>query len=259
MKNLKFLKAISLAVILSLLATCFAGCGDKEKSGAGKSFNKNKTSAASSKVSDKSGGTSSEKDKVDDAKTESPSAEDKELEALKKMTSKQIGEEIFEDAFRVYHLFDGGNLDYENDDTVEKGGTTYHKVKSKQAEFDSSVNFSSYQEFKDYVKRYFSKEFTEKLFKDSYYISVDGELYTIPVGRGGNMAYISHSFAVTSAKSGEIQYTIYLKTIKDEYIDYLFTDEDFEPTEDMITTTEIKYTYKKIDGKWVFTNFQSLY
>ena len=259
MKTSKFLKALALALILALTLFCFAGCGDKESGGAGKSFDKKKTSNASDKVSNKTDDATSEKDTQSDDKTETPPTQDKELERLKKMTSKQIGEEIFEDAFKVYHLFDGGCLDYEDNDTVEKDNVTYHKVKSKQSEYDSSVNFSSYQEFKGYVRKYFSKEFTEKLFKDTYYMNVDGELYTVPVGRGGNMAYLSHSFAVTSAKSGEIEYTIYLKTIKDEYIDYLFTDDDFEPTDDMITTTEIKYNYKKIDGKWVFTNFQGLY
>lgn len=259
MKTSGFFKSLALALILSLAISCLAGCGDKKSGGAGKLFNKKNSAATSNKVSDKTDGDSSEKENADSGKTETPAAQDKELEALKKMTSKQIGEEIFEDAFKVYHLFDGGCLDHENEVTVKKGDVTYHKVKSKQSEYDSSVNFSSYQEFKDYVRRYFSKEFTEKLFKDTYYMNVDGELYTVPVGRGGNMAYLSHSFAVTSAKSGEIEYTIYLKTIKDEYIDYLFTEEDFEPTDDMITTTELKYNYKKIDGKWVFTNFQGLY
>lgn len=259
MKNLKLFKALSLAVILALLLSCFAGCGDKEKSGAGKSFNKKKPTATESGGSSTASqdDTPDKGDEKDDTKT--PSAEDKELEVLKKMTSKQIGDEIFEEAFKVYFLFDGGNLDFENEDTVEKNGNVYYKVTSKQEMFDSSVDFASYKEFVDFVKRYFSKEFTEKLLKDSYYLNVDGELYTIPVGRGGNMSYHSHSFAVTSAKKGEIVYTVYLKNIKEEYMDQMFTDEDFEASEDMLTTTEIKYNYKKIDGKWVFTDFQSLY
>ena len=128
MKNLKLFKALSLAVILALLLSCFAGCGDKEKSGAGKSFNKKKPTATESGGSTASQDDTPDKgDEKDDTKT--PSAEDKELEALKKMTSKQIGDEIFEEAFKVYFLFDGGNLDFENEDT-EDGYMTEEDMKN---------------------------------------------------------------------------------------------------------------------------------
>lgn len=260
MKNSKWFNVLSLALSLALMVSCFAGCGESQKSGAGKSFDKKKpTSTQSSSTPSKTDGDTTEKNEDGGNTSPTQSKEDKELEKLKNMTSKQIADEVFADAFKVYSLFDGSNLDFENDDTVIRKNLTYHKVKSKQIEFDKDVNFSSYKEFSKYVKRYFSNEFAEKLLSDSYYLNVDGELYTIPVGRGGNMSYHSHSFAVSSAKKGEIVYTVYLKNIKDEYMDQLFTDENFEATEDMLTTTEIKYTYKKIDGKWVFINFQSLY
>ena len=187
--------------------------------------------------------------------------ENPELEAFRNMTQEEIEKDVFGDAEALYAMFDMTTL-YCNDEQMTIGDMTYNAVDSHQPDLDSSVDFSKYENFKNYTRTIFSDEFTDKLFRENErYVNLNGKLYAIMADRGGDITYHSRTFAVTKAEENKVEYTVYAKYIKDEYYDDYFDGKWDQTTvpDYALETKEYIYPREKINGKWVFTDFCSVY
>lgn len=195
-------------------------------------------------------------------KEQTEDKEDAELEKFRNMSQAEIETEIFGPAETLYAMFDSTTLYCDANDTLTVDGMTYTAVKSAQPELDSSVDFSIYENFKNYTKTIFSDEFTDKLFKDSIkYVNYNGKLYAVSADRGNDIYYNSRTFAVTKVEKDKIEYTIYAKYIREEYSEDYFNGKWDNTTvpEYALETKEYIYPREKINGKWVFTTFCSVY
>jgi len=192
----------------------------------------------------------------------SETTKDDELEKFKNMTSEEIRTQIFAPAETLFSKFDSTTLMCESE-TVEVNGNIYNAVSPTQTDLDETVNFSSYEAFKNYTKTIFSEEFTNRLF-DEYerYINFNGKVYAILADRGGNLFYLSHTYAVTKTEKDKIEYTVYAKFIKEEYWD-MYDSGTWAKEEDIpayaLETEEYIYPREKINGRWVFTDFCAIF
>lgn len=185
---------------------------------------------------------------------------DPELERFASMSEQEIETEIFEPAVELYGMFHGlGSPDCDWETEYTFNDMSYFKALADQSWVDSSLDFSKYEDFKAYVCTLFSERMAAKLLDTPMYINVDGDLYCMPAGRGGNMMYVSHRYAVTQVRENEVIYTVYVDYIKDEYFDQMMDDPDFEVTPDKVTTNEIVYHRIRENGRWVFDNFELWY
>lgn len=188
--------------------------------------------------------------------------EDPELKRFRNMTQEEIEKDIFDDAEKLYAMFDLTTLYCDENKQITIGDMIYNAVQSHQPDLDSGVDFSSYENFKNYTRTIFSDEFTDKLFKDNErYINLNGKLYAIIADRGSDISYHSRTFAVTKAEEDKVEYTIYAKYIKDEYFEDYFDGKWNETTVPAyaLETREYVYPREKINDKWVFTDFCSVY
>ena len=121
----------------------------------------------------------------------------------------------------------------------EIDGNYYGKVA------DSRV--SSFAELSDAVHTYFSDEICNQLLTDGLYMEENGVLYQLLADRGGDITRGEIlSQGVTERTDNSVTYTV--------------TVETYDPSVDAVTgSEEIPFLYENIDGKWVFTRFQSIY
>ena len=150
---------------------------------------------------------------------------------------------VFNEAYEVYQWFELDKLEVESDENgivmYEIDGNYYGKVA------DSRV--SSFAELSDAVHTYFSDEICNQLLTDGLYMEENGVLYQLLADRGGDITRGEIlSQGVTERTDNSVTYTV--------------TVETYDPSVDAVTgSEEIPFLYENIDGKWVFTRFQSIY
>ena len=150
---------------------------------------------------------------------------------------------VFNEAYEVYQWFELDKLEVESDENgivmYEIDGNYYGKVA------DSRV--SSFAELSDAVHTYFSDEICNQLLTDGLYMEENGILYQLLADRGGDITRGEIlSQGVTERTDNSVTYTV--------------TVETYDPSVDAVTgSEEIPFLYENIDGKWVFTRFQSIY
>ena len=175
-----------------------------------------------------------------------------DLEGLYDLSSDEVYKRYFKRAANVYCLFEGGFLEYYDNESFDYNGMTYYRIKEKQPDC-SYIDFSSYDKFVKSINNIFTKEFTSKLLESDKYINVNGDLYGLLLGRGDNLSYLDSEFTVSSVKEDKIVFTVYSEFIKDEYYDVMF--DDIKITDDMKYTLELEFEMKKQNGKWLFDKF----
>ena len=150
---------------------------------------------------------------------------------------------VFNEAYEVYQWFELDKLEVESDENgivmYEIDGNYYGKVA------DSRV--SSFAELSDAVHTYFSDEICNQLLTDGLYMEENGILYQLLADRGGDITRGEIlSQGVTERTDNSVTYTV--------------TVETYDPSVYAVTgSEEIPFLYENIDGKWVFTRFQSIY
>ena len=190
---------------------------------------------------------------VDEDVTESSN---NDMSDIYNLSSAEIYERYFERAANVFGFFDGGYLEYYDNEPYDYNGMTYFRIKGKQSDC-SYIDFSSYDKFSKSINNIFTKEFTSKLLESDNYINVNGELYGLPLGRGGDLSYLESKFTVSSVKDDKIVFTVYSEYVKEEYYDVMF--DNIKITDDMKYTHELEFVMKKQNGKWLFDNFELWY
>ncbi len=185
-----------------------------------------------------------------------------ELTMFRNMKPAQLERDYISPALSAYGIFDGlGSLDCDWELTVEKNGMTYHKVKAKQPDFDSRVDFTKYENFRNYMYTVFSKQLTDRLFSDNSNLWTihNGDFYICAFGRGGDIAYQGYTCAVTNVTNTTVTCTVYAEYVKEQYLDQMWESDNFTLTDDMIETHPNHFKLIKQNGNWVFDNFHLWY
>ena len=163
--------------------------------------------------------------------TETPQTETAETDTEDTNTKAPDNEEmdiIFNEAYEVYQWFELDKLEVESDENglvmYEIGDSLYGKVA------DSRIS-----------------EICNQLLSEGLYIEENGVLYQLPADRGSDITRGEIlSQGVTERTDNAVTYTV--------------TVETYDPSVDAVTgSEEIPFLYENIDGKWVFTRFQSIY
>lgn len=185
-----------------------------------------------------------------------------ELDAFCSMTPDQLDAQYICPALRLYGIFDGGmGLEVDWEDTVTYNGFEFPKVRSQQSDLDPRVDFSKFENFRDYMYTIFSKDLTDRLLADgegSIYVTINGDLYSQTPGRGAEISYQGYTCAVTDVSDSTVTCTVYARYIKDEYFDSMFED-GFEYSEDKTDVFPKEFTLIKQNGHWVFEDFKQWY
>lgn len=152
---------------------------------------------------------------------------------------------LYEKAEEVYQWFDLEPLAMETD---ESGATVFYNLPGGMtcgAVKDDRI--ASMAELEAAVRGCFADAYGDKLLDSKMYIEEDGVLYELIADRGTDITrgdIIAET--VTNATETDFTYTITVETV--------------DPETDAVTGSEdIDFVAEKINGKWLFTQFSSIY
>lgn len=158
---------------------------------------------------------------------------------------------LYEGAYKIYYQISFGAFDYDKDTTFEKDDLVYYKINDSR--------FPTYDDFRTYLLQYFTEFFVDNsiLSKDNLMFAKgeDGGLYYLGGGRGSNIFYAGHTFAIDKESEDEIGFkaTAYYTNSNEPYEgDYFYTEP--ENPEDY-TTQEFLFVLWKEDAGWRFNTF----
>ncbi len=144
--------------------------------------------------------------------------------------------DAYDEATEASHWFRIGTLPPESiDDFVDIGDNRYYKTS----------RFETYRDLRDYLKNFFSVSVIDELLSGEEYIDYNGKLYSIDVGRGGNIFMGRESYSIT--RENDDKYL--LEVTVEVYGDDAETVEGYE---------KFIFTYENISGDWKFTTFPSI-
>jgi len=182
--------------------------------------------------------------------------------------SDTLAQTVFEPAIMLYRNFEGlGNVKsgaYSSDYFYSDDYPDYFiEQENGQDKYFIPVNderYPTYQSFVDDLRKYFSEELTQKLLAKEWYVERNGKFYMQGFDRGSNLLFNNVTYAITSQTPEKVIFTAtveYLKYIPKEWADAGSPPDEIP--EDMLESKDFIYNYEKIDGKWVFTNFELFY
>lgn len=150
---------------------------------------------------------------------------------------------VLQPAFEIYSWFTSNPLLHEN--TLYSEALPYCKVVDER--------FSDFKELSSKVKEVFSNSIATRLLESGIYIDIDGELY---VKSSLDAEYFITSSNLTASKI--IAKEVYSVVSQDpEKIAYraevVYTTEDGTLLEENALSYD--FVYEKVNGKWVFTQF----
>lgn len=150
---------------------------------------------------------------------------------------------VLQPAFEIYSWFTSNPLLHEN--TLYSEALPYCKVVDER--------FSDFKELSSKVKEVFSNSIATRLLESGIYIDIDGELY---VKSSLDAEYFITSSNLTASKI--IDKEVYSVVSQDpEKIAYraevIYTTEDGTLLEENALSYD--FVYEKVNGKWVFTQF----
>ncbi|MGN1012016.1 MAG: hypothetical protein ACI4QO_08035 [Clostridia bacterium] len=150
---------------------------------------------------------------------------------------------VFNEAYEVYQWFELDKLEIESDEN----GIVMYEIEENLCGKVTDSRVSSFEELSEIVHTYFSEDISNRLLTDGLYFEKDGVLYQLLADRGGDITRGEIlSQGVTERTDNSVTYTV--------------TVETYDPSVDAVTgSEEIPFLYENIDGKWVFTRFQSIY
>lgn len=160
-------------------------------------------------------------------------------------------QELYANAYKIYNQISFGTFDYDEATTMEKDGFTYYKI--------TDTRFPTYDDFRTFLLQYFTEQFVDNsiLSADNIMFAKgeDGGLYYLGGGRGANIFYAGHTFAMDKESDDEIGFkaTAYYTNSGTAYEgDYFYeAPEDAEN----YTTQEYLFVLWKEDAGWRFNTF----
>lgn len=164
--------------------------------------------------------------------------ETEETEETNILSNEEI-KTLYKDAYEVYQWFDMGQLENDGEMIQLSTGALCCKVTDNRV--------SSMEELENIVRNTFSAEIADSLLGGGLYIEEDGVLYVQLADRGGDITKGNITEEnVTNATETGFTYTVTVETIEPE-------------TQEVTGTEDIDFIAELINGKWLFTQFSSIY
>lgn len=155
----------------------------------------------------------------------------------KVVLDKKSASKLFDEASTIYDRFVCGYYDLNFDDTyVDPNGAWYSLVTDKRMD--------TLEHLKNTLNTYFDSNISKELLaeEDSIFIERNGKIYWNSGGRGSDQFIVNTKYSLKSATMKDAVFTV---TVEYDY--------DFDNTVD--ERKPFNYPIKRINGKWVFTDF----
>ena len=160
-------------------------------------------------------------------------------------------QQLYADAYKIYNQISFGKFDYDEETKIEKDGFEYYKI--------TDPRFPTYDDFRTYLLQYFTEQFVDNsiLSADNIMFAKgeDGGLYYLGGGRGTNIFYAGHTFAMDKEDDDEIGFkaTAYYTNSNEAYDgEYFYTAPE---APENYTTQEFLFVLWKEEAGWRFNTF----
>ncbi len=160
-------------------------------------------------------------------------------------------QQLYADAYKIYNQISFGKFDYDQETTFEKDGFEYYKI--------TDSRFKTYDEFRTFLLQYFTEQFVDNsiLSPDNIMFAKgeDGGLYYLGGGRGTNIFYAGHTFAMDKEGEDEMGFkaTAYYTNSGTAYEGDYFYEAPADP--ENYTTQDFLFVLWNEDGAWKFNTF----
>lgn len=160
-------------------------------------------------------------------------------------------QQLYADAYKIYTQISFANFDFAAEDIYEKDGFEYVRI--------ADSRFKTYDDFRAYLLQYFTEQFVDNniLSPDNIMFTKgdNGGLYCLQAGRGTNIFYAGHTFAMDKEGEDEMGFkaTAYYTNSGAPYEGEYFYEAPADP--ENYTTQEYLFVLWKEDGAWKFNTF----
>ncbi|WP_458406651.1 hypothetical protein [Anaerotignum sp.] len=160
-------------------------------------------------------------------------------------------QQLYADAYKIYNQINFCNFDFDAEDVYEKDGFEYTRV--------ADSRFKTYDEFRTFLLQYFTEQFVDNgiLSPDNIMFTKgeNGGLYCLQAGRGTNIFYAGHTFAMDKEGEDEMGFkaTAYYANNGAPYEGDLFYEAPADP--ENYTTQEYLFVLWKEEAGWRFNTF----
>ena len=159
-------------------------------------------------------------------------------------------QQLYADAYKIYNQINFCNFDFDTEDIYEKDGFEYTRV--------ADSRFKTYDDFRTYLLQYFTEQFVDNtiLSPDNIMFTKgeNGGLYCLQAGRGTNIFYAGHTFAMDREGEEEMGFkaTAYY-TVDAPYEGEIFYEAPADP--ENYSTQEYLFVLWKEEAGWRFNTF----
>ena len=164
-------------------------------------------------------------------------------------------QQLYADAYKIYNQISFGKFDYDEETTFEKDGFEYFKI--------TDSRFKTYDDFRTFLLQYFTEQFVDNniLSPDNIMFAKgeDGGLYYLGGGRGTNIFYAGHTFAMDREGEEEMGFkaTAYYTNSGTAYEGEPFYEAPADP--ENYTTQDFLFVLWKEEAGWRFNTFHLFY
>lgn len=163
---------------------------------------------------------------------------------MKELSNKDIME-LYDIATSISFMFNVCTPMTDNSDTIQMKNPS----NGFEMPYALSVDFKTYEDFKNYVEKYFDKKLSKEFLSSSQFQEHEGKLYICEGARGTNIFALSpDTFKVV--KENDKKYILKIATP--------FASENFDGAPDEMTVDHYEYNdfnLEYVDGSWKFTTF----
>ena len=164
-------------------------------------------------------------------------------------------QQLYADAYKIYNQISFGKFDYDQETTFEKDGFEYYKI--------TDSRFKTYDDFRTFLLQYFTEQFVDNSILNADNIMFakgeDGGLYYLGCGRGTNIFYAGHTFAMDKEGEYEMGFkaTAYYTNSGEAYEGETFYEAPADP--ENYTTQDYLFVLWKEEAGWRFNTFHLFY
>jgi uncharacterized lipoprotein YehR (DUF1307 family) len=159
-------------------------------------------------------------------------------EQQREQSSDDIIHEAYRAAMEAMFWFDMDTMQYDSD--------IYQEIDGYRFNMAAHDTIKTMDDFKNHLGSLFTEEIINRLFDRGLYRDIDGSLYVLGATRGGDLSKGAETYEIIRENERKIIYRV--------------TVEDRSPEDDItvIGHTVHDMIYEYIDGKWVFSKFETV-
>ena len=164
-------------------------------------------------------------------------------------------QKLYDEAYKIYYQANMAKFDYDEEKIYEKDGFEYYRI--------TDSRFKTYDDFRTFLLQYFTEQFVDNniLSPDNIMFAKgeDGGLYYLGGGRGTNIFYAGHTFAMDREGEEEMGFkaTAYYTNSGTAYEGEPFYEAPADP--ENYTTQDFLFVLWKEEAGWRFNTFHLFY